>query len=163
MVDFVVDVEVLNVCLFEQDNQTSLKFPFYIFLKICFYTCLQYDFAERDHEAEYEPDVYELDVGGRGQAGGDADEERGQHKEGGEVDGDDGLKEEGLEVVGGEGHQADEEGGQVRGQDGAEDAALEDQAHAHCVPLRVQLLVGDGDVLDKVHGEVLGAAVLREV
>ena len=49
---------------------------------------------------KYEPDVDHLDVGGLGQASGDADEQGGEHQEGGQVHRHRRLEEEVLEEVG---------------------------------------------------------------
>ena len=78
---------------------------------------------------KYEPDVDHLDVGGLGQAAGDADEQCGQHQEGGQVHRHRRLEEEVLEEVGRVDYGEDEDGGKVDGQDGVQDSSLEDQGH----------------------------------
>ena len=78
---------------------------------------------------KYEPDVDHLDVGGLGQAAGDADEQGGEHQEGGQVHRHRRLEEEVLEEVGRVDYGEDEDGRQIDGQDGVQDSSLEDQGH----------------------------------
>ena len=78
---------------------------------------------------KYEPDVDHLDVGGLGQAAGDADEQGGEHQEGGQVHRHRRLEEEVLEEVGRVDYGEDKDGRQVDGQDGVQDSSLEDQGH----------------------------------
>ena len=78
---------------------------------------------------KYEPDVDHLDVGGLGQAAGDADEQGGEHQEGGQVHRHRRLEEEVLEEVGRVDYGEDKDGGQIDSQDGVQDSSLEDQGH----------------------------------
>ena len=86
---------------------------------------LHNDVNEGFEQVEDQPDINHLDVGRRGQALADADEQGRDDEEHGDVGRDEPLEKELLEVVGHVADDVDYEGGQEGGEDDAQQPSLD--------------------------------------